>query len=665
MRWVCRVSVGLLFLALGCGDDDAMVVPDGAVPGDGATDMPLDLGIDPECNPLASSEECLFPFPSRFFQREDATSATGVRNAYPDGVLRVPASSPPLDYTPFNRADGAAPSAPLLVHLGVDVDPAQLVGQRELARSLEEGQPIALFDVETGERVPLLTEMDQTLRNTANAGRHALILRPVAPLRMGARHVAVLTTDLRDADGAPLETPPGFAALRDGVVTNHAALEAARDDYESIFTFLDAHGYPRDQVLLAFDFTVASEAWTLGGILSMRDQAFEVAAGGTLGYTIDNVIEAPNANTLRIVEGTFEVPTFLNADNEIERTADGGATLQPTRQSFPFTLSIPARAADGAPLPLVLFGHGVFGSGREYLEGGIGRDIIQPLSESAGAVIVATDWIGLSSGDMDLLVNELVMDINHINVVTDRLQQALINALTLVETTRDQLQNDDMVRVSTGPLLTDDVYYYGVSLGGIQGTSAVSLSPRITRAVLAVPGGAWASLLTRSVVYTPVKTLIDINYPDALLQTTFIALVQTRFDGSDGVNVGQLMFRRPLADAPARTVVFQEAIGDCQVPNLATRILARAVGLKQLEPYYEPVFGLDSVASPTTEPVLHQLAMPDRLMSYTPPDDNTLPTMDNGTHSESIQVATSLEQVTHLFETGEIIQPCDGVCDPD
>jgi hypothetical protein len=627
---------------------------------------PIDLGIDPECNPLASSEECLFPYPSRFTQVDDPTASTGVRNAIPQNALRAPPSSPPLDYAPFNRVDGHSPAAPLLVHLGVDVDPAQLVNQRDTARSLEDGAPIAVFDMDSGERVPLLTEMDQNSRVAMHEGRHALIIRPMSPMRLGARHVAVMTTDLADVSGAPIAVPPGFAALRDGDITTHEALESSRDDYEAIFDFLAEHGYARDRLLLAWDFVVASESWVIGGMLSMREQALEVAAQGDLAYTIDRVIDAPNANVLRIVEGTFEVPTFLNAQNEIERTPDGAAVLQPERQSFPFTMIVPARAAAGVPLPLVCFGHGVFGEGRDYLEGSIGVDVIQPLAEEAGAVIVATDWIGLSSSDQDLLASELVEDINRVNVVTDRLQQALINNLVLIELVRDRIQNDPMVRVDEEPLLTDQVRYYGVSLGGIQGASLVSLSSRITRAVLAVPGGAWATLLTRSIVYSPVRELVNLRYPDPLLQQAFITLAQARFDGSDGVNVGQLLLRRPLPDAPSeRVVLLQEAIGDCQVPNIASRILSRAMGLRLLGPEYEPVFGLETVAAPTSEPSLVQLAMPDRLADYSPPEDNVLPAEDNGTHSNAIALPHALDQVLGVLSDGMIVQTCDGPCDPD
>jgi hypothetical protein len=143
-------------------------------------------------------------------------------------------------------------------------------------------------------------------------------------------------------------------------------------------------------------------------------------------------------------------------------------------------------------------------------------------------------------------------------------------------------------------------------------------------------------------------------------------MMQTRFDGSDGVHVGQLLLHRPLPDAPAeRVVVIQEAIGDCQVPNIATGILARAMGLGLLGPPVEHVFGLPAVAAPTTTPSMLQLALPDRLASYTPPDQNVLPERDNGAHSTSVGTPPAVAQVISLLTTGTIENPCTAPCDPD
>lgn len=617
-----------------------------------AQETPLPIPADG--NPLASTDERLFPFPSRFYQRPDPTAPSGVRSAYPADIVATSGVAPAVDFATFNFADGHPPAAPLLVHFGIDVAERFLIDQHNTSESLRADSPIALFDLDTGERVPVLTEMDQNLRSERTRGRHALIIRPMQPMAMGHRHVAVLTTALRDADDQTIPVPPGFQALRDRVATQHETLESARSDYEELFGFLDDQGYRRDQLLLAFDFMVASRDVVLGGILSMREQALAQAARAPLAFEIDKVEREPNGNVDLLVEGRFEVPSFLDDDNSIERRPDGSAVMQGDTQWFPFTMVVPPNVRDRGKLPLVLFGHGIFGSGRRYLAGRLGRESIQPIAHRAGAVVVATDFIGLSRGDRGLLAGELLRDLNRIHVMTDRLQQSLINNLVLVETVLGALQRDPKLGLGRQPFLDPKkVFYYGVSLGGTQGISLVALSKRITRAFLAVPGGAWGTMLSRSIVFRPFKSLLDQFYPDPLLQQTFVSLMQSRFDGCDGVNLGPLVQRNPLPGSPTdRRVVLFEAIGDCQVPNIATRIVARAMGIRQLAPVVEPVFGLEQILGPTTEPVLVQLLMKSRVASYRPPETNVLPSEDNGTHSRSVRLETAVEQMITLMLRG-------------
>ena len=617
-------------------------------------------------NPLASTSEALFPFPSRFYQAEDESTPTGVRSAYPSDVLQTPDDAVEVDFSVFNFADGHSPSAPLLVHLGVDVGERFLVNRDATPRSLAAGAPIALFDIEQGTRVPLLVEMDQNFRDEEHVGRHVLILRPLTPMRMGARHVAVLTSALRTPAGEAIEAPPGCRALRDGIPTERAELEAARADYDGIFEFLGDAGYAREELLLAWDFTVASEESVLGPILSMRETTLALCEGSGLGYEIDSVSRDVNDNVSLLVQGRFEVPSFLDESEHLVRTSVGEVQLQEETRWYPFTMLVPPKALEGEPLPLVLFGHGIFGTGSGYLAGGIGRQLIQPLSQQFGAVVIATDWIGLSGNDRDI-VGAIVRDLNKVHMITDRLQQALVNNLVLVELALGNLQADELFQFGDGALIDPArIYYYGVSLGGVQGVSLVSLSKRITRALLAVPGGCWSALLSRSIVFKPFKILIDSRYPDPLLQQAYIALLQHKFDGADGINVGQLLQRRPLPDAPAeRRVILLEAIGDCQVPNLTTHMVARSIGLAQLGPVVEPVWGLETVEGPTTRSVLAQILQPEALARYTPPENNVLPTRENGTHADIVRLEPAIQQLVHLLETGMIEQFCEGACDPD
>ena len=82
----------------------------------GDAETPIELGVSEGCNPLAVTTECLFPMPSRFFEREDVTSATGVRWNYKQDQLAMPNGDAPIVFDRYNEADGASPVMPILVH---------------------------------------------------------------------------------------------------------------------------------------------------------------------------------------------------------------------------------------------------------------------------------------------------------------------------------------------------------------------------------------------------------------------------------------------------------------------------------------------------------------------------------------------------------------------
>ena len=626
----------------------------------------ITLALKAECNPFATSEVCVFPFPSSFFQKKDANSVTGVRMSYPQSVIWIDPGVPQIDVAPTNTADGCSPAGPLLVHFARDIAAEHLNGQRALAQSLTTGNPIALFDLDTGKRVLFMSEMDMN-RDPNFPNRYALIIRPMEPMEMGHRHVAVLTRDLRDDQGNPLPSPEAFRVLRDKVLTNNDVLEAVRDRYERIFAFLDSKGYQRNQLLLAWDFMVASESYLTGSVLSMRREALAEMTGTGLGYQLTKVTDDPNAHTARLVEGTFEVPTYLNAKSAFSYDENHHPIRQPANLSFPFAMVIPKKARTlGQPLPLVVFGHGLFGSGVSYLAGwGLNR--FSEYAERSGSILIGTDWIGLSEGDLNLILTEVVPDLNNITLITDRLQQSLINNLTLTELALGKLSSAPELKVGTNELIdANRIYYYGVSLGGIQGSSFVSLSPRITRAVLAVPGCGWLNMLTRSVHWNLIAIVANSYYPDPLLRQIGIALIQARFDLSDPVNLTRHLFKAPLMDTPpGRVVLLQESIGDSQVPNLATDMLARAMGVKVLLPSVYDITGLETTTAPTTESVIEQYYMVDQARAAFPPDSNVPPEDDNKVHSDILGYPHVLDQTFHFLSTGEVKRTCSGLCDPD
>lgn len=631
------------------------------------TEGPLEIDRPAGCNPLGATDACLYPFPSSFHQIVDESTPTGVRLAIDEALLPVsqpvPPAAPPLDIAPYNLADGFSPVMPILLHFGVNVDTTELAGIDSIERSMEEGSMVALLDMETGERVPHFVEMDANQKD-GYPGRYAFIVRPMAPARMGARLAVLVKRGLVDESGTAIPRTPAFEALATGRETTNADVEAVRATTEEVLSFAEAHGYPRAELLTAFDYQVASRDWLLEPVLTMRDEAIRVSEAGGLAYTIDEITESPNEDVARLVFGSFEVPSFLAPDDTIEHDAEHRPLRQAEDRSYPFTMIIPKRAEAGEPLPLVVLGHGIFGSGRDFLTGGDGR-AIQELAEQFGAVVIATDWIGLSSSDLLRIGEEVVVDLNRLPLITDQLQQALVNVLTMTRLAMGPLKDDASLTYG-GPLVDPArVYYWGASLGGIQGTNYISISPDIARAVFGVPGAAWSTMLTRSIVFSPIKVFLDPRYPDPLDLTLLLTLAQLQFDFVDPANLGLMMFKEPLPDAPpGRIAIWQTAIGDSQVPNISTDILVRAVGAGALAPlHYEP-YGLDVVQASDNESCLVQYRLPG-WNDPEPPKTNTAPSSDNDVHHAMNFEPAAHAQIAALLLTGQITQTCSGTCDPD
>jgi hypothetical protein len=623
---------------------------------------------DEDCNPLSTADECFLPYPSLVYTVEAETS-TGLRLDYEVEDYHSPDGDLPVDPAMFDFADGVSPVSPILVNFGVDIDAAYLSGWGAQEATVQPGATIALIHAETGEAIPLLTEMDQNNRDDADYdGRHPLILRPLAPMELGARYLVLLTDDLTDSDGMSLTSPDVFVALRDGILTDDATVEGMRERYEGLFATAEASGWAREDLLLAWDFQVASSEFVLGPIRSMRSQALDLIEAQGVAFSIDSVEVDPNENVAWLVKGHFVPPDFLTEDNALERADDGSIVLQDDWAEADFTLVIPPQGRTEGNLPLVVIGHGLFGTGEWMLDSGTAEALTQPLAAELGAALIATNWIGLSGGDIELIISEVLTDMSRITVVTDRLVQSHINTLALVELALDDLPAaPEIGREIETPLLDPErVYYYGISLGGIQGASQTAISPRIKRAVLAVPGSGWSHMIQRSTQFADLDTLIDIMYPDPMTQNLFLAALQTYFDFSDPSSLGTLLDDDPdYPDAEPKLVVLQEAIGDCQVPNLATDLLARTLGASHLEEATDPVYGLETAASPSTGVALTQIRVPSNLEAYFPPDINVIPVTDNGVHNDAVLTEAMFGQAAHLFTDAEIVHPCDGECDPD
>jgi len=588
----------------------------------------------PGCNPLIG-DDCLTPWPSSFYQ-----SATG-QVAIPEGVLPSPKGTT-LATDRLNSHDGFSPSTPFLVYFKDGVDASQLPAPDALDQSILASSHVQILDIATGERVPVFAELDA---NATGMQRQALLIHPMARLQPSTRYVIALV-GLNDADGKPL-APAGFVALRDKTTLN-SALTPLVDRYEQIFATLAQQGIARDSVSLAWDVTTASDADATGHLMAMRDQA--LAMVDQLSWTITQRTDTgSDAQRVRELVGTFQVPSYLTDDSltgTLLTDASGAPMLRDGLGSANFVIEIPACAAAAtAPLPVLIYGHGLFGDAQSELDTGYQRQLGQDLC----MVQVATDWIGLSMADLGTVAGTVFPDFNQLHILTDRLQQAHVNAQVLTRLVLTRMKDDPALALNGTPV-TDGTaaYYFGISDGGIQGGTYMALSQDVTRGALNVPGAEWSLLLFRSFDFAQLVALLNVNLPDPLDQQLLVSLFQPEFDFTDPAGFV------PHIAAPKQILV-QEGIGDAQVTNLSTRVLARELALPGLD-LEQPVYGITAASAPLASAYTqYDLGEP------LPPANDTPPPSDNAVHDQlRTLVPVEAQLKAFLAPNGSVIDVCNG-----
>jgi hypothetical protein len=361
--------------------------------------------------------------------------------------------------------------------------------------------------------------------------------------------------------------------------------------------------------------------------------------------------------------GTFQAPSFLaSADaTAVLQYDSAGKPLLRGPQDFPLVVHVPKCALTAtAPLPIMVFGHGLFGDAQGEMNSGYEKALINNLC----MIQVGTNWIGLSSDDIPNIAGSVIADFSHFDLPTDRLQQAQINFLILAHLAIKKLKDDPNL-VFAGKPATDgsQIYYYGISQGGIEGGTFMGLSTEVLRGALNVPGGEYSLMLTRSADFNSLKKLLNITYPAQRDQEVLMALSQSYWDWSDPITFAPYSLRAPLngpdgKPLPTRHILMQEGIHDAQVPNLATRVVVRTLGLPALDAPVEMVYGVDVKAAPLdsayTQWDVHGVDVS---------NGNTPPPMDNGVHQNVRKLPALIEQLRAFFKPdGQVTQTCTGPC---
>jgi hypothetical protein len=626
-----------------------------------------------DCDPLVP-DPCYLPFPNNFWLRLNATTNRTQlalsRSTFPANALGVrldPAAGG------WNELDGFAPAMPIMTFwdpsggFGVDLDASQTPRLWNVSASLAPECPTALLDTETGELLPHWTELDA--RSESIDGPHSrrlFMLWPVAALNNSRRYIVAMR-GLVNAQGAALPPSQAFLELRDNISSSDPNVELRRALFADIFARLEAVGFVRASLQLAWDFTVASTDAVHGRALFMRDDAFSRLPPDGPDYAVTSVQENVSIFVARVVQGVVRVPLYLSSTAP-NSTLVIGPDGMPVFQGFAnvtFTVVVPASLAqqpqdgEGAVLQ---YGHGLFGDQSEVL-----TDYLQNVSWSYKYVMVAVDWWGLDQDDVKDVAEMLFEDPTNFRIVPDRLTQAQVNALTSMRLLLGKFAKDPAMTFNGQPVVSPSSprFYYGNSLGGIMGSVYMALSTDVTRGVLGVAGGPFPLLLPRSVDFDSLWDGLALLYADPLDRVALLGVVELLWCRLEPGGYANFIVNNPLPGTPAHEVLMQYALGDAQVSYLGTYTIARSMGAhmfaSQLRVGNETLFGFPAV--PDDAPASGAVAVGwDFPGVPPPPEDDTPPNKQTDTHEDTRRQLTAMEMMAGFFASGQVLNTCGGPC---
>ena len=699
------------------------------------TALPASGAITPDaaqtalgCDPIDPAL-CLLPFPNDFFTKADPTSATGRRinfslSAMPRNGTDATAGElggegKPADPTEWNRNDGFSPGQAVLTFVP-DLDLHQTWGTADRPYSeagvnqqgyfdhrdhiadinlyKSKNAPLVIINTKTGKRHPFWSELDS--HSGATDARRALIMRPAVNYDEGTRYIVALR-NLKDASGNTIQPGAAFKSYRDGTATDARAAH-----FNGIFSTLGKAGIARNDLYLAWDFTVASERNLSERILTIRDDAFgrilgdkNLADRKVAGAAPEfEIVGAPterndtwtdshgvqHTQRVRRINGRITVPNYLDRPQHTESNAQGNPTADPPapgsrlyygtdgplgdalpRQnpaiptvSVPFVCDVPLNEG---PSYGTLYGHGLLGTRNQI------GDVKWP--RRFGFAGCGMDWWGMSTGDLPTVVS-ILADIGNFPSLPDRAQQGFLNFMFLGRAIvhPDGLVSDPAFQQDGQPLLVTDsgngtkLYYDGNSQGGIMGGSLVAVSPDIHRGILGVTGMNYSTLLNRSVDWEGAYgEAYYATYSDPIERQIGMQLIQMLWDRGESNGYAHHTSNDPLANTPKHDVMLQIAYSDHQVSNHAAEVNAATVKAPVME-------GLPDGRHWALEPFKERQAYPHKGSSLiywdsgnaTPPNGNVPPDEGGDPHGHPRSEPAAGWQEAHFLLTGWNVDVCNG-----
>lgn len=479
------------------------------------------------------------------------------------GHLAIPEDLLPQGETPFpvERLRWRTGFSPVQTTV---IDPEVALDAQSLPPPVGTGaaDSVVIWDLTANQQIRCLAELDAFPDNPEVP---RLLVRPMQPLPVGHRIAISASRAVTTAEGTPWSGPAWFADAAAGAAVN----DGPTGHYSALVDDLVAAGLP--EPVVAVDFVVGDGTHPLTSMVAELPTPTEW--GWTQVYNTDLGDELAEGTWI-IAEGWFRTQNWLVDDQMFDLDADGTPIAHDTVDAELYVL-IPdtVRAADIGTAPVWVFGHGIFARPENYLATSGDESGVVAIARAAGAIVVATTWRGLTTHDL-LTAVEVGGDMGRIPALTDKLAQGIANTAAMSRLLAyGDLLDDPLFAGRADP---STLRYYGISLGGIQGATLLSVDETIPYGVFHVGGGSWSTMLERSSNWTQFESVLKPAVPSPSDRQILYAASQLFWDTADPALRTDILARR--------AVLWQGSIGDEQVSNITTGLLAEAAGATILAP---------------------------------------------------------------------------------
>ncbi len=616
--------------------------------------VPYEEGCD-NINPL----HCMFPFPSNAFLSADSSTVTGYRVNYTKTTIPGSGTFKQVEIPGLNRLDGMSPSTQILTAFDEDPVLTGVANQSTIGESLLANHSTVLINLDTGEKIPHWVELDA---RTDDKGPTIVYIRTLRGLEHNTAY-GVGITGLTNESGNLLSPPSAFQALIDGNYTDAPDVEFRSERFEKLFVSLESMGYERQNLQAAWEFHTASTESIIGGMLHMREDALIRLGVEGIGCNVTSSEDNFGADnmTFRRIRGTITTPQYLVSPDEsrsLMNRDDNGTPIFTKYSEVPFTLVIPKVLADNNMSgPIVVFCHGFMGTGESTISGGS-----RAWTQAYNVSFLATDWYGWSNSDYGTVIDMLV-DPAYFEYQADRLQQAMINKISMIRTIKGVCSDiPELYSGETKLVDTDEVYFMGYSLGGIYGPTLIALSPDIDRGVLWVGGSAFSSMVERSTNYNQFELIFNsvLGYPERNNRAVLISVAQQLWDATDSEIYLPFIVDGYKDTLGPNNILTIHSVNDAQVPMLSSDRATRTAGIPVLNSSTRQPYGVEIVAGPINGSALVYFDgdFPEV------PEANVAP--PQGYHSLAHNLIASVPEVNEMvfgfLFTGIVENTCGEIC---